>query len=272
MLQPVLHHASRPRRPVEVSPRSEFRFAGILLAFGVGCSGSPPPIANTTASPVAASCPSVIGGSVHDLDNKDAALAGATVAIGRSGDRTGERTILTDEAGAFVIEYLAQPTGGISVYFSDATAAGRLPACVDKLVWIGVHTHDASGTPSALVIRMEDRSLDVAAVQRASERREALAEKWLTFYEGFGNAIDGSHANCAQMAAALEQFVDTNRNAIDAIKHQQGAMSSRERDQLKDTVEGKFASRSAAVQQKIKGVKGCQSEPRVRRALQDMPK
>ena len=250
----------------------EFRSAGLLLAFGVGCSGSPPPMAKAPASPVATSCPSVIGGAVHDLDNKDAALAGATVTIGGPGDRTGERTTLTDDTGTFIFDYATQPPGAISVYFGDVTAAGSLPACVDKLVWIGVHTHDASGAPSALVVRMEDRSVDIAAVHRASKRLEALAGKWLTFYEDFGNVVDGSHANCAQMATALEQFVEQNRNAIDAIKHQQAEMSSHEREQLKDTIERKFGSRSAAVQQKAKGVDACQSEPRVRRALHDFPK
>lgn len=249
-----------------------FRFAGMLLAFGVGCSGSPPPTAKAPAAPVATSCPSVIGGSVHDLDNNDAALVSATVALGRPGDRTGERVTVTDETGTFLFEDAAQPLGGISVYFGAATAAGSLPACVDKLVWIGVHTQDASGAPSALVIRMEDRSIDVAAVHRASERRDALADRWLTFYEGFGKVVEGGHADCAQMATALEQFVELNRNDIDAIERQQAAMSSRERQQLKDTIERKFASRMAAIQQQAKGVQACQGEPRVRRALHDVPR
>ena len=196
----------------------EFRFAAVLLAFGVGCS---PPVAKMPASPVATSCPSVIGGAVHDLDNKDSALAGATVTIGRPG---GERTTLTDNTGTFVFDHAAQPPGGISVYFGDATAAGSLPACVDRLVWIGVHTHGASGALSALVIRMENRSVDVAAVHRTSQRLEALADEWLTFYEDLGHIVDGSHANCAKMATALEQFVERNRNAIDTINHQQGEM------------------------------------------------
>lgn len=248
--------------------RFEVRFAGALLSLGAGCSGSPPP----TVKAPAATCPSTIGGAVHDLDDHDAALAGATVAIGRPGDRAGERPTLTDATGTFVLEYVAQPLGSISVYVDDATAAGTLPACVDKLMWIGVHTQAASGAPSALVIRMEDRSVDTAAVRRASERREALADKWLTFYEGFGTVVEGSHADCAQLATALEQFVEQHRNTIDAIKQQQAAMSSREREQLEDTIERKFASRSAAVQQQAKGIEACQGEPRVRGALRGFPR
>jgi hypothetical protein len=171
-----------------------------------------------------------------------------------------------------MFETAVQPLEGISLYAGDVTAAGGLPACVDKLLWIGVHTHDATGAPSALVIRMEDRSIDVAAVQRASSRHEALADKWLSFYEGFGNVIDGNHANCTQLATALEQFVEQNRGAINAIKDQKAAMSGREREEIKDTIDRKFASRSAAVEEKVKGLRGCQDEPRVRQAIRDVPR
>jgi hypothetical protein len=248
----------------------ELRFAGILVAFCVGCSGSPPPAAKAPASTVATSCPSVIGGSVHDLDSNDAALAGASVSSGRPGER-GRASTLTDASGAFLLEDAAQPLGDISVYIAEATATGSLPACVDKLLWIGVHTHAASGAPSALSIRMEDRSVDLAAVHQASEHREALADTWLTFYEGFGNVVEGSHGNCAQMAAALEQFVAQKRTDIDAIKQKWAAMSGHEREQLKDTTKRKFASRNAAAQQKAKGIEACKDEPGVHRALRDIP-
>lgn len=246
------------------------RFAVGLLSLGVGCAGASPPAAK--APPVAAACPSVIGGTVHDLDDPQRALAGATVVLGRAGDRASERTTLTDAAGAFVIEDAAQPVGGISIYVDDATAAGTLPTCVDKRIWVGIHTRAASDDPSAAVIRMEDRSVDIAAVQRAAKRREALADQWLTFYEGLAKVVDDSHADCAQLATALEQFVANNRAAVEAIEQQQTAMSSREREQLQDTIEHHFASRSAAVQEKTKRIDACQSEPRVRRALRALPR
>ena len=185
--------------------------------------------------------------------------------LGRAGLH--ERTTLTDAAGTFVVEYAAQPVAGISVYLGDAMATGALPACVDKLVWIGVHTQATSG---GLVIRMEDRALDMAAVQRAAERREALADHWLAFYEAFGKVVDDNHADCAQLATALAQFVEQRRSDVDTIKAQQAAMSNREREQLRDTIEQKLSSRSAAV--KAKGVEACQNEPRVRRALRDLPR
>ena len=241
-----------------------FGFAAGLLSWSVGCSGAPPAPAK---APAPAACPSVIGGSVHDLDDHERPLAGATVVLGRAGLH--ERTALTDTAGTFVVEYAAQPVAGISVYLGDATAEGALPACVDKLVWIGVHTRATSGD---LVIRMEDRSVDLAAVQRAAERREALADHWLAFYEGFGKVVDDSHADCGQLATALARFVEQQRSAVDAIKAQQAAMSNREREAFKDTVEQKLSSRSAAVQAKLKRIEACQSEPRVRRALRDLPR
>ncbi|MEO6775841.1 MAG: carboxypeptidase-like regulatory domain-containing protein [Kofleriaceae bacterium] len=209
---------------------------------------------------------------MHDLDDHDAALAGATVAIDLPGDRAGERPTLTDATGTFVLEDVAQPLGSISVYVDAATAAGTLPACVDHRMWIGVHTHAASAAGSALVIRMEDRAVDTAALHRASERREVLAAQWLTFYEGFGNVVEANHADRARLATTLEQFVEQHRNAIDTIKQQRAAMSSHERQQLEDTIESKFASRSAAVRQQAKGAEACQSEPRVRRALRDFPR
>ena len=189
--------------------------------------------------------------------------------LGGAGDHAAQRTMLTDTAGTFVVEYATQPVANISVYLGDVTAEGALPGCVDKLVWIGVHTQATSG---GLVIRMEDRSVDMAAVQRGAERREALAEHWLAFYESFGKVVDDNHADCEQLAAALARFVEQHRSDVDASKAQQAAMSTREREQIKDTIEQKLASRSAVVQAKVKGVEACQSEPRVRRALRDLPR
>ena len=241
-----------------------FGLAAGLLSWSVGCSGAPPAPAK---APAAAACPSVYNKTNHKHNNHKQTHTKATVVLGRAGLH--ERTTLTDTAGTFVVEYAAQPVVGISVYLGDATADGALPACVDKLVWIGVHTQATSG---GLVIRMEDRSVDMAAVQRGAERREALAEHWLAFYESLGKVVDDNHADCAQLATALAQFVEQQRTDVDAIKAQQAAMSSREREALKDTLEQKFASRSAAVQVKAKGVEACQNEPRVRRALRDLPR
>ncbi len=72
------------------------------------------------------------------------------------------------------------------------------------------------------------------------------------------------------MGTVLEAFVEQRRNAIDEIKQQRAAMSSHEREQLEDTIERKFVSRSAA--QKLEGVDACQDEPRVRRAPSDIPR
>jgi hypothetical protein len=232
------------------------RFAQVGLVLAVGCSHTRPPVATVL------SCPSVIGGSVHDLDDHDAALADATVAISHG-------TALTDNAGSFLIEDVAQPPGDIRVYFADITATGHATSCVDRQVWIGVHTRTAS---TAAVIRMEDRSVDLAAVQRADQRRDALAERWLTFYEAFSRVVDGSRADCDHMATALEQFVARHRDAIDDIQHARAAMSDDESAQLKETMERRFASRGATARRATDGVHACDGDPRVRRALRDIPR
>lgn len=244
---------------------NELGFAGVVFFVGSGCSGSPSPTVKAIATPPAMACPSVIGGSVHDLDDHDAPVRGATVAI----DQPGDRVTLTDAAGAFVLEYVTQPVGGISISVAEVTATGTLPACVDKLVWIGVHTRSET---SAAVLRIEDHSLDYAAIQRAAERRQALASQWLTLYEGLGAVVDGSHADCTQLAAGLEQFVTQNQPAITAVTQQQAAMSSAERERIKDTIDHQLASRAAAVHEKTKGIGPCENEPRVRRALHGFPR
>ncbi len=111
-----------------------------LLAVG-GCWRAPP---SPPAAPLpprrAETCPSVIAGSLHDLDHGDEPLVAATIVFGTRTDGTDDRPTITDEHGTFIIEDLVQPQRHVEVYYADVIAMAQLPACVTKIMWIGIRS------------------------------------------------------------------------------------------------------------------------------------